>query len=370
MATNLVSLAMKFLTPDLVLKIAAALGLDKAVASKAVAAAVPVILAGLVGRSAKPDGAKSIIDAIGKLEPGLLGSLATKLGGSGKDSLVSTGTSALTSLLGSTAVGGLAGALAKFAGAGESTSKSLLGLLGPVVLGSIGQEQKAQRLDASGLASLLSAQKDHVSAALPPDFSKLLGSTGLLEGIGAGGKSTAAVTPPAPRKVDMPARGAATKPASFGTSDIPSAPWWRLPAIATAALALAWVLFGTAPPSSILQPPTTGAQKIVADGIDVGALAAGAIDTVRTALGGIRDAGTAQASLPRLQDAARQLDRVTALAAKLSPDMRKALAASIATGAAALPPLFSATLAMPGVSAVAKPAIDGLRAKLDVLSKA
>ena len=370
MATNLVSLAMKFLTPDLVLKMASVLGLDRAIADKAVGAAVPAILAGLVGRAGKAEGPKSIADVIGKLEPGLLGALPAKLGGSGKDALISAGNSALTSLLGSSAVGALAGALAKFSGASESSSKSLVGLLGPVVLSAVGQEQRAQRLDAGGLARLLAAQKDHIAAALPGEFAKLLGGTGLLDESGLHGKVAAAPSPAAPRKVEMPSRSAPAKTPAYGTADVPTAPWWRLPVIAAAALGLAWTLFGTSPPPSLLSPQSSVAQTIVVDGIDVGGLANGAIDAVRVALGGIRDVSTAQATVPRLQEAAGQLDKVAVLAAKLRPETRKSLAASIESGAASLSPLFKTVLALPGVSAVAKPAVDSLRAKLDVLSKA
>ena len=60
---------------------------------------------------------------------------------------------------------------------------------------------------------------------------------------------------------------------------------------------------------------------------------------------------------------------MTALAAKMSPETRKGLAAVVSTGTAGLTPLFTSALALPGVSAVAKPVMDALRAKLDVLSK-
>ena len=60
---------------------------------------------------------------------------------------------------------------------------------------------------------------------------------------------------------------------------------------------------------------------------------------------------------------------MTSLAAKMSPDMRKSLAGAVSTGLTGLNPLFNSVLAIPGVSTVAKPAIDAVRAKLDVLSR-
>ena len=372
MAVNLVSLVMKYLTPELMLKMASGLGLDRMLAQKAMTAAVPAILAGLVGKAAKPDGAKSIFDALGKQDSGLLGNLAGMLGGSNQSSLINTGTNVLTSLLGGSAVNGLAGAVAKYAGFGETPAKNLLGMLGPVVMGTIGQEQKASKLDASGLASLLAAQKEHIAAALPADFSKLLGATGLLESVqghlknGAPATSTTASSPA--RRVETPVRGATTPPPSVH-GPAPTAPWWRLPLIAAAALGLGWSLFGTNPPPGLTGPAPGAAQRIMIDGVNVGGQMTTVLDGLRSTLSGVRDAGSAQVAVPRLQEMATQVDRVTALAAKMSPDMRKTLAGTVATGLTGLNPLFTSVLAIPGVSAVAKPAIDAVRAKLDVLAK-
>ena len=41
MATNLVSAVMQFLTPDMIAKIASALGIDRSIAQKAIGGAVP-----------------------------------------------------------------------------------------------------------------------------------------------------------------------------------------------------------------------------------------------------------------------------------------------------------------------------------------
>ena len=41
----------------------------------------------------------------------------------------------------------MAQSIGKFAGVGEGTGKSLLGMLGPVVLGALGQQQRSAGLD-------------------------------------------------------------------------------------------------------------------------------------------------------------------------------------------------------------------------------
>ena len=71
-----------------------------------------------------------------------------------------------------------------FAGIDPNTSKSLLGMLGPIVAGVVGQQQRSAGLDSKGLTSLLTSQKDTIAAAMPSGFASLLGGTGLLDGLG------------------------------------------------------------------------------------------------------------------------------------------------------------------------------------------
>ena len=66
------------------------------------------------------------------------------------EALVHTGTSTLTSLLGGTTTSALTNAIGQYAGIGDAGSKSLMGLLGPVVMGVLGQQQRASGLDANG----------------------------------------------------------------------------------------------------------------------------------------------------------------------------------------------------------------------------
>jgi hypothetical protein len=91
---------------------------------------------------------------------------------------------------------------------------------------------------------------------------------------------------------------------------------------------------------------------------------------LRIALAGINDAGSAEAALPRIRDAKAQLDRVSALAEQLPPDGKRALARLVASVMPAINTLCDRALALPGVSSVAKPAIDELRVRLDSLSHA
>ena len=63
MATNLVSVVMQFLTPDMIGRIASALGLDRSNVQSAISAAVPSLLAGFSSIAAQPGGAQKLVDA-------------------------------------------------------------------------------------------------------------------------------------------------------------------------------------------------------------------------------------------------------------------------------------------------------------------
>src|SRR5262249_41291626 len=191
MAINLVSLIMQFLTPDMIGRIASALGLDRTNTQTAIGAAVPGLLAGLSGVAAQPGGAQKLVDAV-RQQTSALGSFANMVGASGQSSLIEKGSQMLSSLLGGRDQTALAGAIGKYAGLGQSASGSLLGLWPRVFMGTLGKQEGRGSLDASGIASLLSSQKDNIAAALPSGFANLLGGTGLLDSLGGATRTATA----------------------------------------------------------------------------------------------------------------------------------------------------------------------------------
>jgi hypothetical protein len=99
MATNLVSLVMQFLTPEIIGRVATALGLDRTLVQSAINAAVPGLLAGLGGVATQPGGALKLAEAA-KQETGTLGKFADMLGGGSQSTFTERGSQLLTSLLG------------------------------------------------------------------------------------------------------------------------------------------------------------------------------------------------------------------------------------------------------------------------------
>src|SRR5262249_32685152 len=140
MAVNLVSLIMQFLTPDMIVRIASALGLYRNNTQTAFGSAIPGLLAGLSGVAAQPCGAQKLVDAV-KQQTGVLGSFANMIGASGQSSLIDKGSQILSSLLGGRDQTALASAVGKYAGLGQDASGSLLGMLAPIIMGTIGPQQ-------------------------------------------------------------------------------------------------------------------------------------------------------------------------------------------------------------------------------------
>ena len=60
MAINLVTSIMQSLTPDMIAKIAALLGLDRGIAEKAIGAGIPAILASFANIASSPEGARQL----------------------------------------------------------------------------------------------------------------------------------------------------------------------------------------------------------------------------------------------------------------------------------------------------------------------
>ena len=369
MATNLVSQIVEALGPTIVARIASSLGFDQSSTQKAINAAVPGLLAALISLVSKPQGANKLNDVVAKQPPGILSSLADVIGGSGQKAFVDRGGSTLSSLLGGTTVSALASALGRYAGIGEGGSKSLFGLLGPAVLGVLGHEQRERGLDASGLARLLSSQKDEVVAAMPSGFSKYLSDAGILD--------------------DVTTR--TTKFASRAPEPSTPSVWpWLLGALALlGAGLLAWQLFSgrerqvVEAPSPKVEAPSqeiTGEvpyasllnklRGIKVGDVDIGELATSAVNDLQTSLAGIKDEATAQTALPGLTKASSEFDQLTGLLGQLSPEARKTVTEVFAAIKPNLDQLLDRVLGIPGVGTIIKPAVDAIRAKLDALATA
>src|SRR5215813_2316841 len=364
MAINLVSLIMQFLTPDMIGRIASALGLDRNNTQTAIGAAVPGLLASLSGVTTQPGGAQKLVDAV-RQQTGALGSFAKMIGASGQSSLIDKGSQVLSSLLGGRDQTALVDAVGKYAGLGQSASGSLLGMLAPVVMGTISKEQGTRSLDAGGIANLLASQKDNIAAALPARFSNLLGGTGLLDSLGGAARTATAAAGQTARVTTSAARAIGDTGQRAGGAAALNWLYWLIPLLAIAALL---IYFFARPAEQVAQQGVTAVQGLTVGGLDVAKQVTDSVTSLRTTLGSITDAASARAALPKLQEVTTQIDKVDGLLAQLSPEQRKVLAGIVNPLMPSLNQLFDKVLAIPGVAELLKPTIEALRAKLAVLT--
>ncbi len=256
MPTNLLASATKLLTPELLSRISTGLDVDPVTLEKAIAGGIPAILAAFTSLVEKPGGVAKLAEAVTQQPPNVLTRVANAAGAPAQDDVIESGLRTLTSLMGGGNVSMLANALDKSAGLGEDGAKGLMGLLSPLVLGVLGQQQRSGGLNASGLAQLLQSQKSTIARALPADVAKQLSGSGILDSV-TGMASTA--------------RAAAER-------DYPTPQFnWAIPALAILALgALGWFLFGrhheqnvaTVPPA-VIDTTVPGARGFIVAEQDV-----------------------------------------------------------------------------------------------------
>jgi hypothetical protein len=182
MATNLISLVMQFLTPNMVERIADALSLDRNKVQSAISGTVPALLAAFSDTAMQPDGAQKLADAAGQ-QARVLESFSSVLAAGEQSSLVDNGSEMLTSLVSGQNQNAITGAISEFTGLEEGASGSVLGILAPIVMGTIARHQGKARLDANDIANFLASQRDNIVAALPPGFGGLLSGTNLLNSL-------------------------------------------------------------------------------------------------------------------------------------------------------------------------------------------
>jgi hypothetical protein len=402
---NIVSLAMNMLTPAIIGRIATALGVNPTIAQMAITAVIPAIFGGIAGKAAQPSGLGVLTGLLGQQTPSMLGNLGDLIGGSGQANLVSGGTSALNTLFGNSTTSALASAVGKFAGVPEAASSSLLGMLAPVALGTLAQQQKSSGLDAGGLASLLAGQKDNIAGALPKGFGDLLKGTGLLDSVmpsapsagtmaaaattaaaAAGGAAKSAVAGAAStagHAAQSAAQAASATASRVGAgvqdagraaaSHMPSAPavtssgiskW--LPLLA----ALAAAVLGYSFWQSSRGPAVPTATKIMYNNVDVGAKASSLYEGIKSSVAGIKDEASANVALPKLREHANALGEMRELADKMPADGRKGLAGIFQGLVPGLEGLILTALKVPGLPAGVKPVLEQVLERAKALSKA
>ncbi len=176
MSLNLMDAAKGLFTNELIGKASSFLGESESGVTKAVGGILPTVLSSLVSKVGSTDGANTISNLVQEQSnSGVLDNLGSFFGNEG-GGMLNKGAGLLGGLFGDK-IGGITSLLSNFAGLKGNSITSLLSMALPAVLGLIGKHSSG---GASGIASLLSGQKDNIAAAMPSglNLSSVFGNIG------------------------------------------------------------------------------------------------------------------------------------------------------------------------------------------------
>lgn len=180
---NLLDNVKEYITPELLGQAANLLGEHENGISKAIGGFVPTILAGLLEKTDNSDAMNGIFNSLSNFDSGILNNLGGLLGGG---NLAHNDPKDLAGHLMGTLFGSkvpaITSAISSFAGIKSGSASSLLGLVGPMVMGMLSKRIGTEGLNVSGLANLLLGQKSNILNALPAGLGSVLGlATGNVE---------------------------------------------------------------------------------------------------------------------------------------------------------------------------------------------
>ncbi|HFD12207.1 MAG TPA: DUF937 domain-containing protein [Crenotrichaceae bacterium] len=182
MSFNLIDVIKDQLSEQVLDQVGSLLGGDSNQLSSAVGSAIPGLLSGLINLGADATSANAMVSAINNQDDSILDNLGDLLSSKeSQESLLESGSSLLSSLLGNNALGNLASAISGFSGLGSNSSKSLLGLIAPVVFSVIKRKLIGSGgLNVNSLMDMFNGQKDNIVAAMPAGFKQQLKSSGFM----------------------------------------------------------------------------------------------------------------------------------------------------------------------------------------------
>jgi OmpA-OmpF porin, OOP family len=169
MSASLMDSIKGFITPDLISQASGMLGESEGGVTKALGAAVPTLLAGMVNKSSDSGAMGTVMGLIGDSgSSNVLSSLPSLLTGNSSEGI---GGKLLGSLFGDK-VSAVTNIISGVSGVSGGSMASILGMVGPMILGYF---SKSGISSPSGLTSLLASEKDNILAAAPAGLGSLMG---------------------------------------------------------------------------------------------------------------------------------------------------------------------------------------------------
>jgi hypothetical protein len=260
----------------------------------------------------------------------------------------------LGSLLGDNKMGMLAAAIGSFSGMSSTSSKSLLGLATPMLMGMLKSKGKSDGLSAGGLVDMLMGQKDNIAGAMPPQLGSALSGSGLLDGVmGKAGAATAAAA-------------SATAAAGKQAADKGGSLLGKLIPLILLAL-VAWFVY-----QFLMKPgdePTTGTSVSSAGAVQLSDQLGNLMGQAGQVLSGINSVDDARNALSSLESVDRGLGQLMSAAANLPSGQTQKLAESFGKLAPAMESAVGHAYNVPGAREVLSGTVDSILRKLKVISE-
>jgi hypothetical protein len=115
----------------------------------------------------------------------------------------------------------------------------------------------------------------------------------------------------------------------------------------------------------VIQPARDTARDTATALPDLKGPITNAIQSLTTTFQGITDRATASTALPKLQDAAREMDRLAAQSVQLPTEARRSLANATREPMTKLNTMLDSASALPGVGPLLQPTVASLRSRMD-----
>lgn len=166
-----------YVTSELVSKAASALGENESGIGKAIGGMAPTILAGILGKQGDANAMGSIFNMLSdKKNAGFLDNLGGLVGGGNlADGDPKDAAGQLMGTLFGNKVPGIMNAVSAFSGLKSGSVSSLMGMVGPLVMGVLSKKINGEGLNLGSFTSLLGNEKSAIMNALPAGMGSVLG---------------------------------------------------------------------------------------------------------------------------------------------------------------------------------------------------
>lgn len=341
MSFNLVDMIKDQLTDQVVGYVGNMLGGDTHKSKSLLEGAIPALLGGLMHTASNESGAKTMFDTLQKSDDSILDNIGDMLSGDKSSSLIDMGTSMLGSVLGgnnSNTLNNIINAVSGFGGVDKGSTKSIMGLLAPIVFGVIKRKLMGDGgFNVGSLINMFTGQKDNITKALP-------------SGLNLNFDNDIA------DNISNATHEAAREGKSFLGKILPL----------LLLLGAAWIAYNLFFKGASTQTATHTESTQVTQA-NLGQHIEGTMKTVMSTLSGIKDVSSAKAAVPTLTETVNNLGTYANMLDKLPANVQDQIRKYIGQYLPQLKDVLNKVGAIPGVGAIIQPVVENLSEKLAML---